>query len=1077
MRFYRIRLTSIVSIIGLLLASMLTMHAQGITTAAISGFVTGADGKPISGATIKAIHEPSGTTATTTTRPNGQFDLSNLRIGGPYTVTIAGKDLTAEPRKDVYLSLGETQDVSFDISAGEVVKLESFKVSESRDVTFGSGKISTGSSFDVQQVENLASVRRNIQDLIQIDSRVVVMSLDQGQNFRFNSFLIDGVQANDPYGLNGNGFSSLRSPIPLEAIASTTVDLNPLDIRRSGFTGALVNVVTKSGTNSFSGSSYIEYTDKNMRAKNPITDARESFTERTYGLAAGGPIVPSKVFFFVAYDNFRRISSPPTPNFVLSGPAVQQITDRAKVLGYDPGSFTAVNLSTQKTYLAKLDWNINQDHRFSYTFRKNEGSEPSFPNFTSSTTTSFGNYWFDQPRITNSYTFQLFSKWSDDFRTEAFFAQSNYDGSPKNRASAFPEVQIKGVSGTRVDTGAAINNGTVYLGTEYSRQLNQLSTKTTNGSFSGEYSMGDHKVLAGSDYQRTLILNKFVQYYDGGYTFNSLSDWLTGDNASLQRVALAPGYSTEDSFASYPYTVYSGYLQDTWKPNSRLTVQGGARIDYPYLTKKPVPIPTTANYSEQRFRDNFGVSSTTTNSGNYTIGPRLGFNYDLPTSRKTQLRAAAGLFQGSNPAVWLANAYQNRGVLAPVTSTTTFSPTPSTPSASASLPANALAVVNLTDPNFKSPVSWKGNLAIDHTLPNGWIVSAEAERIEVERGLMVTNLNLKPNAASATLPDGRTYYAGGAFATTNVSRGSNSKTYTNSANYLYPGFADVYYFTNTKRGGGHDFTLSIKRPMKQNWSTSLSWTTGHYTEVSPVTSSVAQSNYNARAIFNPNDDVDSTSNTNIKNKIVATLAYRLELIKKAPTTISLIYQGRTGHPYSWVYYGDVNGDGFTYNDLFYMPSGPNDSKVRWTASATPTQAQQDAGNAQRDAFFAFANAEGINKYSGSVVPRNSSVSRWVQTFDLKITQNIPIYKKVQTEVFLNVIDFANLFSKRWGLQEEVPFSYKRAIVGATYDAATKQYVYAYSTSGSSRTLDSQPITANDTPVSRWQLQTGMRVKF
>jgi hypothetical protein len=1091
MRFFRISFTSLVSIIALALASALSMHAQGITTAAISGFVTSSDGKAVAGVVVTALHDPSGTTATTTTRPNGQYDLSNLRIGGPYTVKVSGGGISADDQINIFLSVGETKEVNFTTSS-DVVRLEAFKVTEARDATFG--KIGTGSNYGEAQINNLATVRRNIQDLVQMDSRVAVMSLDQGgnlsaqgQNFRFNSFLVDGVQANDPYGLNGNGFASLRSPIPLEAIGSLSVDLNPYEVRRSGFTGALINAVTKSGTNQFSGSTYLEYTDQKMRAKNPVTDARETFRERTYGATFGGPIIPGKVFFFLSYDNFRRQASPPAATFIPLDSAVQQITDRAKTFGYDAGTLSAVNVSTQKTYLVKLDWNINQDHRLSYTFRKNEGIEPSFPNYTSPTSTSLSNYWFDQPRVTNSYTFQLFSKWSDNFRTEATFAHTNYDGSPKSHSTVFPEVIIRNVSGSRVDTGASAT-AMVDIGTDLSRQLNQLGTKTTNGGISGEYSIGDHKLLAGSEFQRMEVLNKFVQAYLGTYTFNSLADWLAGTStnvgSSFGQVLLAPGETVDHTFAKYPYTVVSAFLQDTWKPVQQLTVAAGFRLDYPSLTQKPVPIPTTANYSEQQFRNVFGRSSTTTNDGNYTIAPRLGFNYQFKTERKTQLRGGAGLFQGTNPAVWLANSYQNRGVLARVSTNGSvsqpivFSPTPVLPSATGAFPSTAQAIVNVTDPSFKSPVSWKGNLAVDHTLPGGWIISVEGERIEVERALTTKNLNLK---SVGSLPDGRILYAGPLSTASTGARAGNGNPYGTPPTgspyfptyYQNNGFADVYLLTNTKRGGGHDYTLSLSRPMKNNWSVSVAWTRGHYTEVSPATSSVAQSNYNSRAIYNPNEDVDSTSNTNIKDRLVASVSYQFELVKKAPTTVSVIYQGRTGHPYSWVYFGDANGDGFTFNDLLYVPTGPDDPKVRWTTNvgALLTVAQLDA----RDAFFDFVKREGLNKYSGSVVPRNSETSRWLQTFDLKFTQAIPIYKKLSTELYVNFLNFANFFSKRWGLQEEVIFSYKRAVVSTTYDS--NQYVYNYATSGNNRTLDTQPVTANDTPVSRWQIQTGLRIKF
>jgi hypothetical protein len=224
---------------------------------------------------------------------------------------------------------------------------------------------------------------------------------------------------------------------------------------------------------------------------------------------------------------------------------------------------------------------------------------------------------------------------------------------------------------------------------------------------------------------------------------------------------------------------------------------------------------------------------------------------------------------------------------------------------------------------------------------------------------------------------------------------------------------------------------------------------------------VAQSNYNGRKIANPNENVASTSNTNVPDRIVGSLSYQLNLIKNAPTYVSLIYQGRTGHNYSWVFYGDANGDGFTFNDLFYMPSGPNDPKVRWNSATEQAN------------FFAYAQAAGLNQFAGQIVPRNSETSPWVQTIDLKFTQTIPIYKRVKGELYLNVLNLGNLLNRKWGLQQEVVFSYGRSIAGTTYDPATKQYVYTFTP----QTLDPVPVVNNDQPVSRWQIQSGVRIRF
>jgi hypothetical protein len=1061
--------------LALALAVLPSTFAQGITTSAINGFVTDKLGKPVAGATVTVLHEQSGTRATTVSRSNGQFNLSGLRVGGPYTVSTKSQILGTSSRKDVYLSLDRAEEISF-VLGDEIVQLEAFKVTSSTDTTFGSDKISSGSNFNEAAIANSASVRRNVQDIARLDSRLTLNSLDQGgqlsaqgQNFRFNSFLIDGVQANDTFGLNGNGFSSLRSPIPLDAVQSLSVDLSPYDVRRAGFTGALINVVTKSGSNEFHGSAGYEYTDQNYRAKNPITNVRDVFEERSFNLGIGGPIIRNKLFFYLNYDDFKRDAAPPTANFVPDTTQLAAIVARAKVLGYDAGTIDAVNTAKQKTTIGKLDWNISDGHRASFTYRKNDGTEPIFPSYTGSTQTSLSNYWYQQPRVTESYTAQLFSTWTPDFRTEATLAYSEYDGSPKNNGTPFPEVTINGITGVRRDTGATITSGSVRLGTEFSRQFNFLTTKQTQGTLVGEYSLGDHTLTFGGEADQTKYTNFFVQALNGSYTFNSITGGPTGLAAwqagtpitNYTSAAPFAGRSISEAYAIWKYVAYGAFIQDTWKPNTQLTVVAGLRLDYPYIPEKP---PYNA-----AFQTAFGLRNDTTNSGNYTVAPRVGLKYEFKSERKTQLRAGLGLFQGKNPAVWISNAYSNAGAIGTVaTSNTTgipslnFQPDPTKqPVPAGSPPAPN---INVTDKNFVQPSVWKGNIALDHTLPVlGLVASIEYNASVVNKGVNTLFLNYLPaTTGSATTPDGRIRYAGNI---TSTLTGSPATSTTGRRRVTT--FADVFYLTNTEKGQSNYGTVSLFRPLKNNWSAGVSFTHGNATEVSPATSSTASSNYSLRAVYNPNEDVASTSNTNTADKLVITATRQFEFIKGFKTSITAVYEGRTGRPYSFVFKGDANGDGYTSNDLFYVPSGPSDSKVRW------------ANAAESSAFFAYVDSEGTNlrKFKGQVTPRNSEQMPWVNTVDLKFTQEIPLYKSVKTEFYVNVINFANLIDKKWGILEEYDFPYRRAIAGTTYDAAANggagQYVYSFNPG----TLDGLNRIANETPASRWQLLMGVRVKF
>ncbi len=1053
-----------------LLMSVPSAFAQGLTTSALNGTVTNKDGQPLGGATVTVVHEPSGTRAVTTSRSNGQYDFAGLRVGGPYSVTISTQGYTPENFNDVYLDVGQVGVVNATLSS-EVIQLEKLSVTASRDGIFDSGKIGTGTTMSDRQIDTVSTVRRNIQDIAVLDSRLALMSLDQGgqlsaqgQNFRFNSFTVDGVQAIDQFGLNSNGFPSLRSPIPIEAIQSFSVDLTPYDVRRAGATGAYINAVIKSGTNDLHGVIYFEKTSQRMRGPNPITGAHEPFVERNYGFAVGGPIIKNKLFFFIDYDDFQRKTVAPQANFIPTSTDVAAVIAQATTLGYDAGGLTAGdNLSIQKTKIAKLDWNISDKHRATFTYRQNRGSSVIFANYTGSTTTSLSNYWWTSPLNSDNYTAQLFSQWTPDFRTEATVAYTKINSEPNSIGKAFPQVQVQNVGGIRLDTGASVTNGSIFLGTESSRQLNHLFTNERLGRFSGDYSFGDHTITAGLEDISTKYDNAFVQFADGFYIFPTIAAWQAGTPVTGYTLQKAnPGFTVADAVAKFSYDAYAVFIQDTWKPNSQLTLLAGLRYDYPYLPTAP---PVAAGFSTAGFTRDDGVTpviqNNTTNSGNATLAPRLGFIYNLKTDRKTQVRGGLGLFQGKNPAVWISNAYGSAGATGAVGVFNTlgipgfnFVPDPNSQVPPAGSPP--APTINITDKKFRQPALWKGNLAIDHQLPFGGLTfTAEFSALKVYEAVQYEYLNYQvATSGPTTMPDGRIRYAS---ALTSGTTGNTQGKRRNTA------FADVYYLTNTNKGAGNFETLQLSRPMKNHWSWSASYTRSHSTEVAPATSSIASSNYTARAVFNPNENVASTSNTNIKDRVVIQVTREFEFIKKYMTTLSVVYQGRTGHNYSWVFFGDANGDGNTGVDLLYVPTGPTDPKVTW------------ADTTQRDNFFAFAQSTGLMKYAGQAVPRNSETSPWQQTIDLRFVQQIPLYRNVRAELYANLLNFWNLVDKNWGIQEEVPFSYKRRVASASYNAAGNGGLGSWGYTFTS--ADTVPITVNDTPISRWQAQIGIRLRF
>jgi len=1047
--------------------------AQGVTTSGINGFVNEKSGKPIGNAVITVVHEPSGTRVTTTTRSTGQYTLSGLRIGGPYTVTAEAKDLQTQSQKDVYLSLDHDQTINFVLSS-EVVQMEAFVVAGTRDATFDTAKMSTGTAFTPQEVMDAPTVRRDVQDLATLDSRLsltenttqIEFSVSaQGQNSRFNSFLIDGVQSNDPFGLNANGFASLRSPVPLSAVASLSFDFEPYDVRYTGFTGVLINAVMKSGTNEFHGSIYGFYTGKDLRGKNPVNLQHDQLQERTQGASFGGPIIKNKLFFYIQWEDFKRVQAAPGQIFIPDPTVAAQIAATAKADGYDAGTIGASNaVSKQKTYLAKLDWNINDKQRATFSYRRTDSATPNFADFNFTTATSFSNHWYEAQRIFDVFSLQLNSQWTPDFRTDAGAQFSKYNGTAAPNGVPFAEIYVNGVPGTRLDTGAAVTNGQIDMGTNYSYQLNNLFTKNYHGYLYGEYSLGNHTFKFGGDSDKNQYDDKFVQYYFGRWVFATPAAFAAGTPEYLRYQQAAPGYTLPQGYAYYSMTDYGLVVQDTWKPNMYLTVLAGLRFDYPWFPGRP---PFNGP-----FQDAFGFRNNTTATGNYTLAPRLGINYSVPKSvlpgilggRKTQIRGGAGLFQGTNPAVWVANSYQTAGVLNAVqygSSTTSSTGTPITqlpePAFNANplyvqslpTPATPTATINVTDPKFKTPTSWKANIAIDHTLPwLGLVATAEADFIKVEKAIDYRSLNLNQ---VGVLADGRPRFSGN----------------------IHSNFATVLDLVNTNQGGSQAYTVGVDRPMKNHWEFAVYYTHTHATEVQALTSSVATSNFNYRSVIDPNGGQAYGSAYNIPDRMVVRVTREFDIFKRpdAMTSVTAVFRLQTGHAYSWVFGNDINGDGTTGNDAFYVPTY-DDGRVVWAAGSFAS------ATAAHDAFFAWLAGTDLKKYMGRIAPPNASFNPEQQTVDLHIEQQIPFprYNKVRLSLYLDCLNFANLLNDRWGAITGLDFGtgyngYERNTgVTATYNAATNQYTYTFNPNS----VSAQPPF---TDLSRWQLQVGAKLEF
>ncbi len=1080
-----------------------TSHGQGVTTSGINGFVMDKAGKPVSGATVSVLAEATGTRSQTRTGDTGHFNVTGLAPGGPYTVTAAAPNYSADSKTEVYLQIGSVSAMNFTIGS-EVVHLAAVSVAASVDPTFDGSAMGTTSVVDSASVGRITTVRRDIQDIENLDPRTSLMQVGAsdsqytlsvaGQNPRDNNFLVDGVSAADNFGLNSNGYAGFRNPVPPDWISVLSLDINPYDLTFSGFQGGVVDVTLKSGTNEFHGSLYELYTGTNFRGPDPVPGPlgkHEAMNEHTTGGTLGGPIIKNKLFFFVGYDAFREIATSPAQLFNPYDNAsdiaiINSITTQSQALGYNPGPLSNAAHSWEQNFVAKLDWNISDTQKFEVTFRHTDGDSPVFYNYTFTNETSLTNSWYDTHRTDQSITVKLNSDWSKvipNFQTEIEATYKRYNGTAQLEGHDNPSILILNVPGTSTPTATSgstfLTNGSLFLGTYAAYQLNNVYTWEQEEHIFGEYTAGNHTFKFGGQADRTGYTDTFVPNYLGTYTFSNVSDFLNSRPTGVVLEAAAPGFTIGQDVSHYYLLDIAPLIQDTWRPTSNLTLLAGLRMDYPYEPQNPT--------ASTIFRNAYGYSNNSTMNGNYTIAPRFGFNYDLPTKLKTQVRGGAGLFLGQNPVVWVENSFNNAGQVTTYSISNgstpiggfTYTGNPATqplPPVSLTTPVPS---IDVTDPHFHWPANWKENLAVDRDL-GFWhlVLTAEADFTQVQKDVFNQQLNYKlATSGPAFTPDGAIRY-NGVITPTNIGSQYFVPTYTTTNYYLSAtstssstlqantATGPIYELTNTDKGGSEQYTIMVHRPMIDNWSFSMAYTHTFATGVDPLPSSVASSNFGDDPSLNPTDNRNWRSQYEIPNKGVITATRDFHFIpgSSARTSISAQFIAQTGQAFSYVFKGDADGSGISNESLFYVPTGPSDPLVTW---ASPTE---------EAAFFQYlATNPDLARWAGKVTSRNSSFSQWQRTLNLHVEQEIPIKGSAHLTLFADCFNFANLLNKKWGVVTNYDGVFEtQTIAGTGFNPAGNggkgQYIYTFNAG-----TFGVPTTYSD--MSRWNIQVGARLEF
>ncbi len=1058
--------------LAMLLLTTLAAPAQVITTSSLTGTVVGGAEAPVAGATLTIVHEPTRAVATTVSRADGSFAVRGLRPGGPYTVTgaVAGRP-NAEVR-EVYLDLDRGADISLRLPDEEVVVLAAFVVTESAiGRLFDPSQTGSGSYLTSEAIGNLPSGDRSINALARLDPRITYNRDPQdraisvsGVNNRYNRIQVDGVSASDPFGLNGNNTAAERNVIPLDSVEALTVDLAPYNTRNGGFVGAQINAVTKSGTNEFKGSAYYTYRSRTLDLFGTDLDLvgtkqddksypLSQFKEQTYGLTLGGPIVPKTLFFYVAYEKVNEDRIPPSPTALPALDTLKQIYDHAKVLGFDPGSFAPPDSNKLKddNLLAKIDWQINGNHRATFRYNTVESSRPTFPGMGGSGSAqnnlSSDSAWYNQDVENTSAIAQLISRWSDSFDTEISLSRSEYHSEPKNNTTQ-PYVQVR-----NVPVPGSTYTSYLSFGTEYSRHFNVLDTESDSAELFASYKLADrHTLQFGLQYDDTDVFNAYVQYRYGYYVYNSVEDFMKAgaggtklpSGNAYQYNAFVDGV---DPAATFSEANLGLFVNDRWRLRDNLTIDLGLRLDTPLL---PDAVPFN-----QLFLDTYGMRNDYTYDGDKIVQPRVGFNWQPESSRRTTVRGGIGLFYGRMPRVWMSNSYSNTGLNYASYFSSTTPPISADPEKQPTVGTAPAQTVAFMDKNFQLPSRWKSNLAFERELPFWDLkLTAELEYSWVDADVFYENINIQQ---TSTGPDGRVLYWGKYAASSSGTQLVSSK-FTNR----------IMKLTNTDKGSSTVGMVSIERPRKDDgWSWKASYVRTDADEVLYATSSVAASNWNNRSIFNANDQDVHTAELEIRDRFLLNLSKDFTLFGKNRTTVSLLYDGHSGLPFSFTYTGDANGDGQTGNDLLYVPVRGDTSVARFATTA-------DA-----ESFFKIVDRFGLKE--GSVVKTSGQRYPWVNQFDLSFKQDIklPAWRH-KVALCLDILNVGNLLNSEWGvIHGSNQFYVKRENVATVaYDGVAKQYVYSKVNSGLVENQFNPAVGARGEPAaSRWSVLLSARYEF
>ncbi|MEO7925042.1 MAG: carboxypeptidase regulatory-like domain-containing protein [Chitinophagaceae bacterium] len=1027
-----------------------------ITTSSITGVVKSTTDEALTGASIVATHLPSGTKYSTTTRSGGVFSIPNMRVGGPYLIEITFVGYDKEKYEEVYLKLAESFTVEPQLKKTNATLENVILTTGGRSKLLNANRTGAVTNIGLRQITQLPTINRSLNDFTRATPQSNGASIGGG-NFRQNNFTIDGADFNNSFGI-GSNLPAGGSPISLDAVDEISVNITPYDIRQSGFIGSAINAVTRSGTNTFSGSIYRYSRSEKQRGrrveKTYFVRPPEEF--RQNGFRIGGPIIKNKLFFFFNYETDKqpvtiqtRFAATTARPFGSSPEIARPTADSLNYIsqylltnyGYETGPYDNYTPQIErKKILGRIDWNINNRHRFNVRYSQVEGGRPSgisnsvtgtgLSNASGLSRTDNNALWFKNSNYFQGENFYSFAtELNSTFGRVANTLRGTYtnqDDSRSTDGAIFPTVDIMST------TGVSQSAPYTTFGYEPFSFGNLRKVKMYSIVDNISWTTKKHSWTVGAQFDQSETINGFQRFAASYYRFATWADFASSLNPNpalrVKPTDFAITYSLSKDFApafsSFRFKQYSVYGQDeiAIHRNFRLTL--GLRLDMPTYPGVPQiithPLVLAMNFEK-------GEKVNTGNLPHRRVmwSPRVGFNWDLYGDRSLQIRGGTGVFTGKIPFVWIVSQSGDNGMIqitqnfnGQANTPGIFNPDPAAyrpatvPVAGTIVPASVTALAE----NFKNPQSWKSSLALDTKLPWGVIATLEAiYNKDINTAFFRSPNYITPqNLNVAGYPDNRPIY-GSTVPTRFINTLNNSGIPTVNGT---SGFTPVI-IDNGKRGYYASITAKFEKPFSKGFFASVAYTKSIAGNLHDGSGDQPLGTYQGtQNVIGLNTPTLATASYVVPDRVIATISYRKEYLKHLVTTISLLYQGSIDGRYSYVYGADFNRDGITGNDLIYIPKDArNASEIQFATSANINGIVYTAAQ-QAQLFEDFINQDKyLRAHRGQYAERNGAQIPWRNQADLKFMQDLFVKsgKSRNTLQFtLDIFNVGNMINPSWG---------------------------------------------------------------